>query len=129
MTDMAGDPKGAYNNMARDIKEAFKRVLCQALEVWQTARERRLGAYTWVVGISGDCTCCAGRIYIKWSLVMPHIHKVVTCTSDILNVVTWHQRYTRCARLTTTEQACGRLILGLLLLSCYRLMPKRYRCC
>ena len=88
-----------------------------------------LVAYTWVVGISGDCTCCAGRIYIKWSLVMPHIHKVVTCTSDILNVVTWHQRYTRCARLTTTEQACGRLILGLLLLSCYRLMPKRYRCC
>ena len=46
-------------------------------------------AYTWVVGISGDCTCCAGRIYIKWSLVMPHIHKVVT----------WHLRYPQCGHL------------------------------
>ena len=42
--------------------------------------------YTWVVGVSGDCTCCAGRIYIKWSLVTTHIHKVITWTSGILDV-------------------------------------------
>ena len=30
-------------------------------------------AYTLVVRISGDCTCCAICIYIKWPLVTLHI--------------------------------------------------------